>query len=437
MSIPCPKGRPCRKGLAVLGDFCQPCGGADQVVCCHREHCSADPTDTPCEAGLFRSAVRLNNQTEITLLGDEARCVTEQTGKECGLTGQPSCYVETGKQSCFGFATPSVDGTQCVPCGMSGEVPCVDRFKLCTGTLLALFDDAGEPEVCIEPTVDPDAVADQSGGPCGMAETPWCQNGGPPCVGRTIAAADAGKICKPCGSVDQPRCTTGDPCDPDLRLYKNKCIACGTTGDPVCPDPRAGSTCNESLENRGGVCLPRDASEDSSKPPAPQDPLVGVLQVPESCGKDGQSPCPGQPSCGMKLYLVIQNGQLLCSSKQPGKRCLTYSQHCICYLRASSKSSKTGLCNFHRPTTGLCTEWSIFTLTLLAAIAYPQGKECGSVGQRPCNAQLLCREGLQPVFPEGICISSSPDTLNCGSLGNLPCNGVECHSGLSPRYASC
>jgi hypothetical protein len=333
MSVPCPVGRSCRKGLAVLGDFCVPCGGIDQVTCCDRVKCSADPSDTACQEGLYRSALRLDNRTEIAILGDGGRCVKEQTGKECGLTGQPPCNVEIGKQPCLGLATPSVDGTECVPCGMSGEAPCIDRFKLCTGTLLALFNDAGEPEVCVEHDVDLDKVTDQSGGPCGMAGDPWCQNGGPPCVGRTIPEAD--NTCNPCGSVDQPRCTSTDPCDSDLRLYKNKCIACGTEGDPVCPDPRAGATCNEGLENEGGLCLPPAASDNGQI--VVQDPLLSVQPIQDTCGRDGKPPCSGQPSCGLKLYLVVKDGQLLCSSKQIGKRYLACSVTSISSKQATTK----------------------------------------------------------------------------------------------------
>lgn len=313
--MPCPTGRECAPGLALLGDFCIPCGGNEEIVCCDRRQCSKDPNDTACRPGLFRALVKLDDATAITERGDSARCVAERTGNECGLTGQPPCSVEGNARACSGLATPSIDGTECVPCGRDGELPCADRFKLCTGTLLVLFNDDGEPEICHKPVANADGVLDQSGGPCGGDGEPWCTNGGPACIGRTIPGADS--KCVACGSVGQTRCTTDEPCDPDLRLYKNKCIACGGEGERVCPDRRAGPACNDDLTNQGGLCLPTAEESSSDDDGGVLDQSFGGQPDADDCGLEGTRPCQGQPACGLKLYLVRENDTHICSSRPP------------------------------------------------------------------------------------------------------------------------
>jgi hypothetical protein len=308
-------------------DFCAPCGGADQHVCCDRQQCSNDPTDTACDGGLFRAIVQVEGFS-IREEGEAAKCISEQTDNECGLTGQPPCHVEGDRLPCYNLATPSVDGTECVPCGKDGEKPCVDRFKMCTGSLVVLYGDNGVPETCFLPKEDLDVVADQSGGgDCGMAGLPWCTNSGPPCIGRSVTMAN--KTCEACGSVNQLMCSDNAPCDVDLRGYMGKCIACGTEGDQVCADPRSGPPCNEGLENDAGFCMsPKDAATPSTDGAVQDQSLSGGSADPgEACGLENAAPCPGQPACATDLFLVIEDGVLTCSSVQPSAS----TSHSVCF----------------------------------------------------------------------------------------------------------
>jgi hypothetical protein len=208
---------------------------------------------------------------------------------------------------------PSLDRTLCVPCGRAGDLPCYDRDKFCTGSLITVFDAQSQPIFCFQ--ADTEALVDQSGGDCGLPGMIACE-GTMPCIGRSNAQsvfAENGQfmICTSCGGIDQIACTSAEPCDGSLRLWENRCYACGGEGEPVCPRPEMGPPCNTDLQPFGTTCEPA-----GNIPLEKEDEVVD--QSFTECGLDNAEPCPGQPACGDLLFLVVESGALKCSSAQPG-----------------------------------------------------------------------------------------------------------------------
>ena len=345
---PCNDDLPCGGRLTPNGDAsaCVPCGGLNDPIC------NVEGSDErPCDSGLTRSNVKVE-EFVVAEDGTGAVCTAEtvaqvESAAGCGNVGERPCLEGEAQQPCKGRATPTQDGLQCIVCGGLDEAPCAGEKSQCSGQLIILMDANNEPQLCVNSTTlataqapAPAGVLDQSGGgaaPCGLAGQPWCNNGGPVCLGRT---AIVGRTCEACGGIKQPVCSgvegSGDivrsqsggsdgfsgiasPCDPGLRQEGSSCVACGARGEKVCASPIVGdSGCDEGLSNIEGFCLkPEDSGaqvRDQSgggDPPPPPEPTAG-------CGLEGADPCPGQPACGTGLYLVVADDVLKCSADQPG-----------------------------------------------------------------------------------------------------------------------
>lgn len=336
-SLPCTEDDLPRCGyrLALVGDFCKSCGGLDQPVCCDRQQCDkSDPTNTACDAGLFRTGTQLVTFS-IKNQASEAFCSDVDTGNLCGLIDQPPCVIDkeaaaNGQRPCLNLATPDLAGTKCVRCGKEGDPACEEREQgLCTGNLVELYDEFGTPATCFNPksTADDtkaddtkaDRVKDQSAGAedCGMPNMAWCVGTPTPCIGRSIPVA--GNVCAPCGGPAQVACSSGPPCDDNLRSYKRKCVECGGDGQAVCPLARMGPPCNEGLEAVGAHC---EAGAGATQPDGEvlnQSATPEQLNPTAPCGLENDIPCAGQPACGEGFYLVIYQGKLKCSSVRPGE----------------------------------------------------------------------------------------------------------------------
>lgn len=323
-AVPCADEPQCgyRLSVSLADDFCTACGGPGDPVCCETDFCSEDdPFDTPCDAGLTAIGVRLGTDLELRSQAAEAYCSEEGQSSGCGKVGQPPCVVELDEnrdpaRPCYGLSTPSADGLECIRCGKADQPPCINRFKMCTGKLVAVFSD-DKPDLCIRPAQMPDgAVADQSvvSNACGTAGLPWCKGTPARCLGRTVVAA-AG-VCAECGAAGQFACTEGSPCDPPLRQYQSKCIACGAADQAVCGRPVMGPPCNKGLTAIGGQCKAATQDVDDQS-------LKGLKGSPDhsngtlGCGRNGAQPCPGQPACGNNLFLIKDAGEIICSDKQP------------------------------------------------------------------------------------------------------------------------
>eukprot|EP00892_Ulva_mutabilis_P007634 jgi/Ulvmu1/5242/UM022_0035.1 len=396
-AVPCPDEPPCGYRLAVSqsSEVCVTCGGEKQLVCCDGDVCSQeDPLDTPCDAGLSIIGVQVDEDLELRSQVAEAYCSELANPATCGKVGRPPCDVgdEVGPDGrparpCSGLSTPSEDGLSCVPCGRNNQPPCINRFKLCTGKLVAVFDE-DKPSICAKPTFSgrDGRTIDQSADPagCGTAGQPWCRNSLNPCIGRTIATAEG--VCSACGGAGQFMCTSGSPCNGLLRQWKTKCVECGAAKQAVCDRPALGPPCNAGLKATAGVCqeegVPRDIKDQSGAGQG-RPPVSG--NVPVGCGTDGAEACSGQPICGKGLFVVIESERVMCTSKQPTKQ-------------------------------------------------YPDGDSCGGLGQLLCNDAPHCNDGLFMVLPEGICVPQQPTAIKCGLLGHAPCtDGPDCEGGLVLR----
>lgn len=349
--LPCEDDDPPRCGfrLVLNNDFCESCGGPDQPVCCDKEQCTDDPDNTACDKGLFRTGSDIGT-TVVRTVSADAYCSPTDSGNRCGLIGQPPCPTKeedpesTRDRPCSGLSVPSLDRTLCVACGRAGDLPCYDREKFCTGQLITVFDTEGQPIFCLE--VDTDVVVVQSHDDCGRPGMIACENG-TPCVGSNIQAmfGENGmfKTCNACGGPDQLACSTAEPCEGTLRLYDNRCVACGGLSEPVCPRPEMGPPCNTNLQPFGTTCEP------AGNPP-PEEELAVLEQSFIECGSDGAEPCPGQPACGDLLFLVEESGALKCSSTQPGvyssdlDRILCSVMYCVCCCTTPSKLAISCMC---------------------------------------------------------------------------------------------
>ena len=328
-ALACPDNPPCGYRLAVspAAEFCVACGGQDLPVCCDRDFCSEeDPFDTPCDAGLIPIGIQVNADLELQSQVAEAYCSKDAKPISCGMLGQPPCDVgdQVGPgtspvRPCTGLSTPSKDGLTCIACGREGDPPCINRFKLCTGDLVPVFDQ-DEPSICIKPTSvgkdgsTIDQSADLEG--CGSAGQPWCKTTPTPCIGRTVAAA--GELCGACGGAGQFACTTSPPCNGVLRQYQNTCVACGAATQPVCGRRSLGAPCNDGLMAVGGMCQDPSATGGTTDQTSNvEGDKANAGSQGTGCGTDGALPCPGQPSCGTGLFLILSAGQVICSSAQP------------------------------------------------------------------------------------------------------------------------
>lgn len=319
-AVPCPDEPRCsyRLTLNTAGDFCTACGGEMEPVCCEGDVCSEeDPYDTPCVLGLKAIGVQVESGLDLRSPADEVYCSKVGKSGSCGRVGQPPCVVDdevdedgNSARPCHGLSTPSEDGLKCTPCGKAGQPPCINRFKLCTGKLVAVFNKE-KPDVCIKQAQLKDGgVADQSAdrSDCGKSGQPWCKSTPTPCIGRTIAVA--GDFCTACGGPGQFACANGSPCNGMLRHYRNKCIACGAAGQAVCGRAGMGNPCSDDLIAVRGKCDTRgiEVVEDQS--------TRGGIGAP-GCGRSEKKPCPGQPACGKNLFLIKSEGQIICSERQP------------------------------------------------------------------------------------------------------------------------
>ena len=237
--VPCPEFPQCGRGLVFVGDFCEACGGELQPVCCDEKTCSdEDPNDRACADGLVRRGTFLNQELAITTQTSEAYCATSgvDNASNCGQTNQPPCDEEEAEdpntRKCLGLTTVSTDGTECVRCGGDLQVPCEERFQMCTSDLLTIFDVVLDPVVCLKVRQE---VASQSGGDCGLDGMPPCD--GFRCLQQTILASSIdGAVCIECGTAGRVRCPSGAPCSGVLRwnTNTNKCDECGDEGQAVC-----------------------------------------------------------------------------------------------------------------------------------------------------------------------------------------------------------
>ena len=165
-TLPCEFGFGCGKGFTLVDDFCVPCGGADQPLCCDRVICGDDnANESACKDGLFLPVVPITGDKGFVREdGTDALCSSEAPATSCGLLDQPPCQPEDPAQfKCLGLTTPSEDGLVCVPCGRIDMPVCLDRFKFCTGTLAALYDEEGNPTTCYDSSApaDGDEGADE------------------------------------------------------------------------------------------------------------------------------------------------------------------------------------------------------------------------------------------------------------------------------------
>ena len=319
----CLAAPPCNQRLIYSSDLsvCIDCGGLNQAVCCNTQFCGAegDFSNTSCNDGLTRSLVQVESYL-VANQGEGAICVN-QTATDvrtaCGEQGQRPCLVSEAAVQCNGRSTPSADGLQCVECGDQDELPCVGKPQPCTGQLQILNDVNDEPELCVNSTTYAAAIAarnsgvlDQSGGrDCGLAGEPFCTNGGPACNGRT---ALVGTMCQQCGGIDDPICSTGRPCDQELKRENSMCVACGTRGERACEDPDI-PACDKGLDNVSGRCLaPADTDEEV---------INQSFTGSDPCGLEGLVPCPGVPGCANGLFLVADGSDapdgLVCSREPP------------------------------------------------------------------------------------------------------------------------
>lgn len=340
-AFPCPDEPQCgyRLTLNSANDFCTACGGEMEPVCCTSDGCSEeDPFDTPCSPGLKATGVLVDSDLDLRSPAGEVHCSKDKKSGSCGKVGESPCVVDdevdedgNSARPCRGLSTPSADGLKCTPCGRAGQPPCVNRFKLCTGKLVAVFNQ-DKPDVCVEqPQAQAGGVADQSTdrSECGTSGQPWCKNTPTPCIGRTIAVA--GNFCAACGGAGQFACTNGSPCNGTLRHYRNQCIACGAAGQVVCGRRGMGKPCSGDLTADRGRCkkLGIEVVEVQSA-------KIGFGA--SGCGRSETEPCPGQPACGNNLFLIKREGQIICSERQPSAhparllQCGVLDLHCRSHL---------------------------------------------------------------------------------------------------------
>jgi hypothetical protein len=189
-SIPCADEPKCAPRLlnAINGvelETCEPCGNLDQPPCGDRLK------DKPCDDGLFRTTMSLEDGIRIRAVGQESFCSGVQVAGQCGFVGQESCEGE-----CKGRSTASEDGQICEECGGEGMGTCDQANTQTCDKGLNVQKEADLAPVCIctagTGMCDPAAsVVTQSGGDnnCGNAGKAVCVSE-PFCKPRLIPGED-------------------------------------------------------------------------------------------------------------------------------------------------------------------------------------------------------------------------------------------------------